>query len=62
MPPVYVMNGAIYAFRTHVLHDPEPSLYGDRVVAYPMPAERAISIDDLHDWVEAERALAAPPR
>lgn len=62
MPPVYVMNGAIYAFRTHVLHDPEPSLYGDRVVAYPMPAERAISIDDLHDWAEAERALAAPPR
>ena len=62
MPPVYVMNGAIYAFRTHVLSEAEPSLYGDRVVAYPMPAERAISIDDLHDWAEAERALATPPR
>ena len=27
------MNGAIYAFRTHVLFDAEPSLYGDRTVA-----------------------------
>jgi CMP-N,N'-diacetyllegionaminic acid synthase len=58
LPPAYVMNGAIYACRAGALLGPEPSLYGDRVVAYPMPAERSISIDDFEDWAAAERALA----
>ena len=61
LPRAWVMNGAIYACRTDVLFDAEPSLYGDRVVAYPMPAERSISIDDLEDWDAAERALANQP-
>jgi CMP-N,N'-diacetyllegionaminic acid synthase len=59
LPPAWVMNGAIYACRTRVLFDAEPSLYGTRVVAYRMPAERSISIDDLEDWEAAERALLA---
>ncbi len=59
LPPAWVMNGAIYACRTRVLFAAEPSLYGDRVVAYRMPAERSISIDDLEDWHAAERALAS---
>ena len=61
MPKAWVMNGAIYACRTGVLFDAEPSLYGERVVAFPMPAERSISIDDLEDWDAAERALAKRP-
>jgi CMP-N-acetylneuraminic acid synthetase len=52
------MNGAIYACLTRWLFAAEPTQYGDRVVAYPMPAERSISIDDLEDWAAAERALA----
>lgn len=59
LPPAWVMNGAIYACRTRLLFDAEPSLYGDRVVAYRMPAERSLSIDDLEDWHAAERALAS---
>lgn len=59
LPEAWVMNGAIYAVRTSVLMSAEPSLYGDRVVAYRMPAERSISIDDMDDWAAAERALAA---
>ncbi|MFA5908736.1 MAG: acylneuraminate cytidylyltransferase family protein [Vicinamibacterales bacterium] len=58
LPEAWVMNGAIYACRTTVLFGPGPSLYGDRVVAYRMPAERSVSIDDLDDWAAAERALA----
>ena len=58
MPDAWVMNGAIYACRTTTLFAAEPSLYGDRVVAYRMPAERSISIDDLDDWAAAERELA----
>ena len=58
LPDAWVMNGAIYACRTATLDGPDPSLYGDRVVAYRMPHERSISIDDMNDWAEAERALA----
>ena len=61
MQPAWVMNGAIYACRTSVLFGSEPSLYGDRVVAYRLPHERSISIDDMHDWAAAERALAQAP-
>ena len=62
LPKAFVMNGAVYACRTDVLFAAEPSLYGDRVVAYPMPSERSISIDTLEDWAEAERALARQPQ
>lgn len=62
MPQAFVMNGAVYACRTHVLFGDDPSLYGDRVVAYPMPADRSISIDSFEDWAEAEAALARQPR
>lgn len=57
LPEAWVMNGAIYACRTEALFAAEPSLYGDAVVAYRMPAGRSISIDDLDDWAAAERAL-----
>ena len=59
LPPAWTMNGAIYLCRTPVLFAADPSLYGDHVVAYEMPAERGVSIDDLADWTEAERALVA---
>jgi CMP-N,N'-diacetyllegionaminic acid synthase len=62
LPPAFVMNGAVYACRTHVLFGDEPSLYGNRVVAYPMPPDRSISIDSFEDWAEAEAALARQPR
>jgi CMP-N-acetylneuraminic acid synthetase len=58
LPPAWVMNGAIYVCLTRVLLSDEPSLYGDRVVAYRMPADRSVSIDDAEDWATAERALA----
>ena len=59
LPPAWVMNGCIYACRTRVLFDAEPSLYGNRVAAYRMPVDRSLSIDDLEDWHAAERALAS---
>ena len=58
MTTAWTMNEAIYLFRTHVLFDAEPSLYGDRTAAYVMPSERAVAIDDLSDWILAERALS----
>lgn len=61
LPKAFVMNGAIYACRTHVLTGDDPSLYGDRVVAFPMPVERSLSIDTPEDWAEAEHAIARRP-
>jgi CMP-N,N'-diacetyllegionaminic acid synthase len=57
LPPAWLMNGAIYLFRTHVLFAPEPNLYGDTTVAYRMPAAASISIDDPEDWDAAERLI-----
>jgi len=57
MPDAWTMNGAIYLFRTRVLDEAEPSLYGDRTAAYAMPQAFSVSIDSLDDWKEAEQAL-----
>ena len=60
MPTAWVLNGAIYLFRTAVLFDPvEPSLYGDRVAAYKMSPPYGLNIDDEEDLAIAERALNA---
>ena len=58
MPPAWVLNGAIYLFRTRLLFEPEPTLYGDRVAAYVMPRPYGLNIDDEEDWAAAERLLA----
>ena len=60
MPKAWIPNGAIYLFRTAVLFDPvEPSLYGDKVAAYPMSPPYGVNIDGPDDWAIAERALLA---
>jgi CMP-N-acetylneuraminic acid synthetase len=58
MPPAWVFNGAIYLFRTALLFAAEPSLYGDRVAAYPMAPPFGHNIDDAGDWAAAERLLS----
>lgn len=55
MPPAWVMNGAVYAFRPAVLFAPEPSLYGDTTAAFVMPRPFDLSIDTPEDWEDAER-------
>lgn len=57
MPAAWTMNGAIYLFRAALLTGSEPTLYGERTAAYPMPGPFGLSIDDLDDWIEAEHAL-----
>ena len=51
MPPAWVMNGAIYLFKTECLFDPvEPNLYGDRVAAMVMRPPYGLNLDDPEDW------------
>jgi CMP-N,N'-diacetyllegionaminic acid synthase len=61
LPAAWVFNGAVYLFRTSLLFAPDPSLYGDRVRAYPMARPYGHNIDDAGDWAEAERLLATSP-
>ncbi len=62
LPPVWVMNGALYLFHTAVLDGAEPSLYGDRTVVLTIPPPYDLSLDDSDDWAAAERALASEVR
>jgi len=58
MPPAWVMNGAIYLFKTRLLFDPvEPNLYGERVAAMVMPPPYGLNLDDPEDWERAEKIL-----
>ena len=59
MPDAWVFNGAIYLFKAALLRGPEPSLYGDRVTAYPMAPPFGHNIDAASDWTEAERILSS---
>jgi CMP-N,N'-diacetyllegionaminic acid synthase len=62
MPEAWVFNGAIYLFRTPLLFDPvAPSLYGDKVAAYVMPAPYGSNIDDPDDWERVEQTLRRLP-
>jgi CMP-N-acetylneuraminic acid synthetase len=62
LPQAWVFNGAIYLFRAALLFDAvEPSLYGDKVAAYPMPRPYGANIDDLDDWAAVERELGRLP-
>ena len=57
MPPAWVLNGAIYLFKTRCLYDAEPSLYGDRVAAMVMPPPYGLNLDDPEDWERVEGLL-----
>lgn len=59
LPPAWVVNGAIYIFRPATLTAADPSLYGERSLALPIPEPYGLSLDDPADWDRAEQALAA---
>lgn len=57
LPPAWVLNGAVYLFRTALLFDEPASLYGDRVAAYVMPRPYGLNIDEPADWAAAEALI-----
>lgn len=56
LPPVYMVNGAIYASRRNVLMN-RSTFSGDRCLGYIMPAERSVNIDAEVDFIVAEYFL-----
>lgn len=57
LPPTYVRNGAVYAFRRESL-ERHGTLYGLDCRGYEMPAARSVNIDSRADWDAAEEQLA----
>ncbi len=53
---VWWRNGAVYGVQSSIVRE-RRSLYGDRVVGYPMPRERSVNIDEPLDWAIAETLL-----
>ena len=53
LPPIYIINGAIYAAKRDVIVE-QKSLKGKKCLAYVMPEERSVSIDSGIDFVLAQ--------
>jgi N-acylneuraminate cytidylyltransferase len=58
LPPVYVLNGAIYIARIDWLRRTK-SFLGDGCIAYRMPAERSVDIDTAADFEAFRRMVEA---
>jgi CMP-N,N'-diacetyllegionaminic acid synthase len=56
LPDAVHREGSVYVTRTHVVLE-QDSLYGDRLVGYPMTPARSVNIDDPEDWARAEQML-----
>ena len=58
LPGAYVVNGALYLVEVKALFE-QKSFLPTGTRGYVMPPERSVDIDDLADFCEAERILAA---
>lgn len=56
LPPVFALNGALYYAQSDWLRQSK-RLVGAETVAYVMPRERSVDIDNLLDWRLAELLL-----
>lgn len=52
-PPAYKRSGAVYVLQRNNLMEKNIQ-YGENLVAYIVPKERSIDIDDELDWIKAE--------
>ncbi len=59
MPAAYTLNGAIYFIKPSVLRETR-TFVPPGTMAYVMPVERSIDIDDASDFAAAERYLMHP--
>ena len=56
LPPVYIVNGAIYATKRNVLVN-QNTFKGERCAPYIMPEHRSVNIDSASDFAVAEYFL-----
>lgn len=58
LPPAFHREGSVFVVRRDVVMD-RNSLYGERVVGYPVDPADSIDIDSVEDWARAEAVIAA---
>lgn len=56
LPPVYIVNGAIYATKRNVLMD-ENTFKGERCLPYVMQDDKSVNIDKISDIIIADYYL-----
>ncbi len=57
LPITYYRNGVIYVFKTELLFEQNPGIYGKEVRAYLTDERYSHDIDDLNDWKKAEQSF-----
>jgi CMP-N-acetylneuraminic acid synthetase len=61
LPAAFHREGSVYVTRRDVLME-QKTLYGQRVLGYPMDAAHSINLDSLPDWQRATELIEARPR
>jgi CMP-N-acetylneuraminic acid synthetase len=56
LPAAFHREGSVYVTRTRVIAE-QNSLYGARLLGFPIDAGRSVNIDDPEDWARAEQVL-----
>ena len=56
LPPAFHREGSVYVTRRDTLLE-DNSLFGPRLLGYPIDAEHSVNIDTLEDWERAEALL-----
>jgi len=56
LPPAFHREGSVYVTRRQVVLQ-QGSLYGERVLGYPLDPKECVNIDDPEDWKRAARLL-----
>lgn len=60
LPPAFHRDGSVYVTRRDVVMERD-SLYGDRIVPYPMDPDRSANLDEPEEWRRLEARLEAAP-
>ena len=56
LPPAFHREGSVYVTRRHVLIE-QNSLYGERLVGFPMDPAESVNIDSVDDFERAEALI-----
>ncbi len=57
LPPAFHREGSVYVTRRNVVMK-DNSLYGKRLVGYPLDRDRSVNIDNAADWERAEGLIS----
>lgn len=60
LPPAFHREGSVYVTRRDILME-NNTLYGHRLLGYPLNPARHVNLDSFEDWDRAERLLKMSP-